>query len=271
MRLKYPLGALISLPLLPILYIQGAKVKATIPKLPEATGTEGMASSSTSDKKPFQLLTLGESTIAGVGVETHALGFTGTLAQSLAEMLQTDVRWKVYAKSGYTAKDVQQKFLPQISEETVDLVVIGLGANDAFALHHPQRWRKDVRNLILQIQEMYPTAPIFFCNMPPIKDFPAFTPQMKFVIGNLVEILGEELKILVEEMPHVYYEGSVISILEWGRKLEIQDPLAAFFSDGVHPSTFAYQVWARETAKQILDSKALNPSSLKNDVAPNTP
>ncbi|MEL6135759.1 MAG: SGNH/GDSL hydrolase family protein, partial [Bacteroidota bacterium] len=169
---------------------------------------EGLAQGGEAGGPPFQLLTLGESTIAGVGVETHARGFTGTLAQALADHMGRDVKWHVYAKSGYTAQDVREKKLPVISEQHVDLIVIGLGANDAFALHHPKRWRRDVQKLIIDIRQKFPSAYIVFCNMPPIKDFPAFTPQMKFVIGNLVEILGAELMDLVKDMDQVYYEGS---------------------------------------------------------------
>jgi hypothetical protein len=42
--------------------------------------------------------------MAGVGVSNHKEGFAGSLANELATELQTNIDWKVCAKSGYTAK-----------------------------------------------------------------------------------------------------------------------------------------------------------------------
>ena len=54
--------------------------------------------------------------MAGVGVKMHQEGFSGTLAQALAAGLTTNISWKVYAKSGYTAKTVTTSLVSQIAE-----------------------------------------------------------------------------------------------------------------------------------------------------------
>ncbi len=51
--------------------------------------------------------------------------------------------------------------------------------------------------------------------MPPIKEFPAFTPLIKFIVGNLVEILGDELKQLVATDQYLYYNAEVITVKGW--------------------------------------------------------
>ncbi|MBV6644814.1 MAG: hypothetical protein KI790_05170 [Cyclobacteriaceae bacterium] len=141
-NLKYLVGSALSLPLLPIMYYQGKKIRAGVPSLPEASGPTGICHcAGKRSGRDISLLTIGESTIAGVGVTTHEVGFTGTLATELSNALTTDVRWRVYARSGYTAKKVREKIVPQIVEDTADLIVIGLGANDAFKLNRPSRWR----------------------------------------------------------------------------------------------------------------------------------
>ena len=91
MNIKYTLGAIISVPLLPFLYFQGKKLRKTIPQLPEATGIEGICKASSNEM--FQLITIGESTIAGVGATTHETAFTGTLAKELAEKLGKNISW----------------------------------------------------------------------------------------------------------------------------------------------------------------------------------
>jgi len=145
---RYYLGALISIPLLPVLYYQGIQIRKKIPKLPEAIGTQGECSQQTNEEKPLQLISLGESTIAGVGVQTHAEGFTGTFASELSKQLNRNIQWTVHAKSGYTAKQVQQLLVPEIQEKNPDLILVGLGGNDAFTLNHPKRWRKHLKQLI---------------------------------------------------------------------------------------------------------------------------
>ena len=92
-NLKYFFGAIITIPLLPIMYFQGKKIRSSVPTLPEATGTEGKAEKN--PNRTLKLITIGESTIAGVGVDTHEEGFTGTIAKELSQKLDTDIEWKV--------------------------------------------------------------------------------------------------------------------------------------------------------------------------------
>lgn len=251
MNLRYTLGSLISIPLLPALYFQGKKVMSTIPKLPEATGTTGIAQYTKETNRTLRLLTIGESTIAGVGVKTHEEGFSGSLAKELSCLLECNMNWTVYARSGFTAKDVLTKLLPTIKEKEFDLIVIGLGGNDAFGLHRPSYWKKYIQKVIDTLRTQYPTTPIVFCNMPPIKEFPAFTPVMKFILGNLVEIFGKELDKLIQNYPNVYYHHTIIRMQEWAQRFDIKAEASSFFSDGVHPSLLTYQTWAKDLALKI--------------------
>lgn len=253
MRIKYLLGVLISIPLLPFMFWQGMQIRKRVPRLPEAQGPEGKTQPDNGDE--FTLITLGESTIAGVGVENHASGFTGTLANALGHQMNRQIHWKVYAKSGFTAKKVQQVLVPRIKEQNPDLIVIGLGGNDAFKLNTPWTWKKDIHQLIQALQEKFDSTPIVFVNMPPIKDFPAFPPLIKFTIGNLVEILGVELTSVVSTFSKVYYSSKIIKLEEWLNKDTSKRHPGDFFSDGVHPSLLTYQIWASEIAKFIEDEK----------------
>jgi lysophospholipase L1-like esterase len=255
MNIKYTLGAIVSVPLLPLLYFQGKKIKKTIPQLPEATGAEGICE--VYSNQTFQLITVGESTIAGVGASTHENGFTGTLAKTISEQLATTTSWKVYAKSGYTAKRVKEEIIQNINEKSIDLIVIGLGGNDSFKLHTPKQWNKDIRELIQNIKIKYPETTIFFINMPPIKEFPAFTSTIKFVMGNLVLHFGKELEKVVNDFEHVHYYSKTIIFNDYIESINLDLTTADFFSDGVHPSELAYQIWAKDVANYIMEKKIL--------------
>lgn len=257
MNLKYLFGAIISIPLLPIMYFQGRQIRARVPKLPEATGTEGYSKYDEDNHKTLELITIGESTIAGVGVQNHEEGFTGTLSKRISSLFKTNVHWKVHAKSGYTAREVNNLIIPKIIEKKADIVVVGLGGNDAFTLNRPLKWKADIISLIQSIRQKFPEALIIFCNMPPIKEFPAFTSLIKFTVGNLVEILGDELGKAIQNAENVYYFSEKITLDGWITKFELEDTNDDFFSDGVHPSKLTYQTWATDVANNINESKKI--------------
>jgi lysophospholipase L1-like esterase len=193
-----------------------------------------------------------------VGVSTHDEGFAGRLSELLSIHSDASVEWKVYAKSGYTAKNLKDIIIPSIDERTVDLIVIGLGGNDAFTLNTPWAWKKTIRELILDLRAKFENVPIVFMNMPPIKEFPAFTWLMKNSIGNLVEIFGNELAEAVKEFDHVYFHSRRISFHDWETRFQLTEEGAQFFSDGVHPSKLTYQTWAKDISMFIIENKVLH-------------
>lgn len=243
-RLQYFLGALCTIPIAPLLYYQGKQIKKTIPDLPEATGMQGEVFLPNTNK--FQLILLGESTMAGVGVTTNEEGFAGNLAKELANQLHQTVNWSVYAKSGYNAKKVETELLPKIQETWADLIVIGLGANDTFELNTPFTWRKHIISLIKSIRSRFPHTPIAFTNMPPVKEFAAFPKTLQLTLGNLAILLQKELTILVDETPNLYFDNRKLALEKWILNNDPTASLADLFSDGVHPSKRSYALWAKE-------------------------
>lgn len=239
------------------MYYQGKRIKENVPHLPEANGPTGMVKADSTTEKTLRLLAIGESTIAGVGVKEHQEGFTGTLANELSSLFQTNVSWKVYARSGYTAELALKKLMAKITEDKADLIVIGLGANDAFTLNSPKKWRKDISNIIEHLKGKYPDASIAFCNMPPIKEFPAFPFLIKLVIGNLIELLGGELKKIVAGYDNIFYADEVITLKTWMKRYQIAGEESEFFSDGVHPSKLTYQTWAKDFADKISNEEEI--------------
>ena len=258
MNLKYILGSLISLPLLPLLYFQGRKIRKKVPRLPEAKEPKGFVNGDF--KKTLEIVCIGESTFAGVGVEYHKNGFTGSLANTLSTKLKSTINWRVYAKSGYTVKQVCEKIIPTIEETAIDIIVIGMGGNDAFTLNSPKKWISDIDDLVNSIQSKFPNTPIYFANMPPIKEFPAFTKSIKFVIGNLVEILGKELKKFTDNKSNVYYNNEIVTLKKWSKRHSLPtDNSKLYFSDGVHPSKLTYHVWGEEMG-DFIKTKIKSPN-----------
>jgi lysophospholipase L1-like esterase len=256
LSLRYYLGIVLAIPLLPILYFQAKKIRKEVPNLPEARDPKGYIK--TASEKTLKILAIGESTIAGVGIDFHKNGFIGALAHEIAATKNISILWRVYAKSGYTAKMVRKRIVPNIEESNADIIVIGLGGNDAFKLNSPDLWMFQINLLIKKLKRKYPKTPIYFTNMPPIKEFPAFTKTMKFIIGNLVAIFGARLHSSVHKKRNVFYNNEIVTLQSWQEKYNLKGDAAIFFSDGVHPSKIAYQTWGKDMAQFIMNTKTFN-------------
>ncbi len=248
MKLKYYLGATVSIPLLPMLYWQSQKIKRTMPQLPEATGIEGVAMYA-ANAASFTLVAIGESTIAGVGVATNEVGLVGTLAKELAQKTKKNIHWYIVAKSGYTAQKVSDELVPKLKDlPAPDLLVVGLGGNNAFELTSPRKWGKQMDSLLQKLTTQFVNTPIGLLNMPPVKEFPAFTRLMKFTVGNLIELLGEELQKVAARYENAYYNGAIVTLAGFQEKFKVSGERSLFFSDGVHPSELTYQLFAKDFA-----------------------
>ncbi|WP_299671897.1 SGNH/GDSL hydrolase family protein [uncultured Polaribacter sp.] len=253
MSWRYLFGSIISVPLLPILFFQGKRIIKETPRLAEAIQPQGFIQ--TTSNKTLKIISIGESTIAGVGVDIHENGFTGALAKEFSTKKNISVLWKVYAKSGYTAKQINKRLVPKIEESNADMIVIGLGGNDAFKLNSPTLFMINVSALIKNLHKKFPRTPIYFTNMPPIKEFPAFTSVIKFVVGNLVEIFGAKLYKKVRKRKRVFYNREIITLAKWSKKYNIENDPAIYFSDGVHPSKVSYDLWGKEMAQFIMKKR----------------
>jgi lysophospholipase L1-like esterase len=250
--IKYFGGVLLALPFLPYLSAQGRKIRAAVPVLPEANGASGTAGEN--GAHPFHMLTIGESAMAGVGMDLHENAFTGELARVLARELGTAVTWQVHARRGLTARRVLEEIVPGIPRKNADLVVIQLGVNDAFGLHSPLRWKRDVRALVEALREKTGPAPIAFVNMPPVGEFPAFPRSIRFILGRLLHLLCDELANLAEQDDSIYYNRQRLTLDGWISRLAVDVGPEELFSDGVHPSALTYRMWARDFASYLLQA-----------------
>lgn len=249
--IRYTLLLLAALPCLPFLFWEGKRIRKSIPKLIEPADNKGVTGNFS---QSIHVLVLGESTMAGVGVSSHREGFTGHLAASLSSRLQRKINWQVVAKSGTTAATAADLLTSLPAGPSPDLIVVGLGGNDTFRFRSPWAWRRDLERLIGRLHGQFPGKPILFANMPPTSSFPAFSPLVKFLLGNLTELLRQELEDLAKGYTDVHFDNSKITLKQW---VTAERPVGALFSDGVHPSGLTYQLWANELGTFVLENGIL--------------
>jgi lysophospholipase L1-like esterase len=246
-QILYILGCIILLPLFPFLIFMGKKVRKSVPELPEAS--ENITGSISGNGSEFKLLTMGESTIAGVGVTDHKDGITGGIAKTLHNLTKKTVHWQVLACNGYTAERVNLKLVPRIPDYKIDLIVIGLGGNETFQFNSPLTFKKHLILTIENIQKRQPHAKILIANMPPVGEFPAFPWLIQKILGSLIGLHGAVIRDVPQRFENVFYIDEKITFKKWLKRVDSSKAVTDFFSDGIHPSAMTYGLWGKEVGE----------------------
>ena len=105
----------------PLLWFQGMRLKKEVLRLPPP-GDRPYGICIGKDKE-FNILGLGESPMAGVGIVKHAFTLTGLTAARLNKLLGCSVNWKILAESGLSLKNLNELIREQ-SDENADLVLV---------------------------------------------------------------------------------------------------------------------------------------------------
>ena len=223
-------------PLLPFLYVQGKYTRWKVPALPDAGGdTEGVFENGS---KRLRILALGESTVAGVGAESHEVALTGRLAKNLGTSLGCTVEWHAVGRRGIKIHEALVELVPQIPQLRYDVVFLALGGNDVFGLSHPKKWRSGLTQMIKTLQSCVDYSEIFVANVPMVRDFLAMPDPLRYILSRLAKSHHFNSSDLIKDLEGVYYFTEVDRV----------EP--EFFSDGIHPSAFGYDSWS----KAMIDS-----------------
>ena len=91
---------------LPLLWFQGMRLKREVPRF-TTPGDHPYGICKGKDGE-FNILGLGESSMAGVGIAKHTLTLTGLTAGRLNKLLGCSVNWKILAQNGFTLKKLNK-------------------------------------------------------------------------------------------------------------------------------------------------------------------
>ena len=231
----YILSGITLLPFAPFLYLQGQYTRRKVGRLPDAEG-ETIGKTGNQDETA-KLLSIGESTVAGVGARTHETALTGQFAKHLSRKIGKSVEWFAVGRSGITAGETIRELVPKIPDEQFDYIMVGLGGNDVLKLSSPRKWRRDMTKLLGILQKRNPNAKIFITNAPAVRLSPVLPQPIKFLLGHLSALHDRNTKQFTGEMENVFYFHQPTEVVE------------DFFADGLHPSEKGYDVWS----EAILD------------------
>ncbi|MDQ2068996.1 SGNH/GDSL hydrolase family protein [Natronospira bacteriovora] len=227
------IAALASWLLLPVVLLQGAYLRLTVPRLGEAPGAR---SGRVDGAAPvLRLLVLGESTAAGVGAPDQKQAVARWTAETVAALSGRAVAWRVLGKNGATAHSLRKRLLEPAEEVEADLAVVILGVNDTLRFHGPRRWRRDLTRLLESLRERCGPVPVVLASVPPMNRFPAIPSPTRQVLGLRAARLGEAAAAWASAMEAVAYSPM---------PEDSDAPLESLFGvDGFHPSAEGYRRW----------------------------
>jgi lysophospholipase L1-like esterase len=233
----------------PILLVQGRRVRATTPRLPEAggpaAGTARPRTGGPGTGRGLRVAVVGESTAAGVGARSHSAALPGFLPEELAARTGAPVAWTVDARTGYTADRVRRELLPGLAARPrPDAVVVAIGVNDLLAARPLARFERDVADLVRGVRAAAGAeVPIVLSGMAPLHRFPALPQPMRAILGWRARAMDARLLRVAARLPCVRHRTFALPA----------DTDAFFGADGFHPGPDGYRRWAAEIAPDVAE------------------
>lgn len=215
---------------LPAAVVQGRRLRQTIPVLPEATGPRaGVLGTGPA----LRLALIGDSTIAGVGLERMDESVSVQLAHRLAA--DRTVHWAAAARSGATAAVLAMDLVPLLPADSADVIIVSVGVNDVLRGSSHRVFRTHVATLVEAVRDRVGPAPVILSGMPPLGVFPLLPRAARTVAGIRGRTLDDALACVAVDLDGVVHLPLSFETVE-----------AQFADDGFHPGPLAHQGWAEQ-------------------------
>lgn len=228
---------LASIALLPLLVLQGQRVKRNTLRLAEP---EGARQGCIGQGRPLSILIVGDSAAAGVGVEQQDQALLGQLLACLQDHYQ--VTYQLHAKTGRTTAQLIRA-VQALSIQKVDVVITSVGVNDVTRLMPVSLWMQQQKRLYAVIQNKFNPQLILAASVPPMHLFPALPQPMAWLLGEYAKQMNQQLQAYVHSQSQMLY-------LDYDLE-QYQAMNLTMAKDGFHPSQEIYAFWARAMAEKI--------------------
>lgn len=225
-----------KLVLSPVLVAQALRLRARLPRLPEADGDRH---GSVGEGPLLRLLIAGDSSAAGVGVVNQKEALAGQLVRRLAKECRARVEWKLVAASGLTSAQtlhrLQREDLPPF-----DLAVVVTGVNDVIEQvpsHHAVSAREALANWLRNAIGVHH---VVFAPLPPVHEFPSLPQPLRWVAGSDARRHDRALERWAAT------RGDVSRVA-----IDLSLNRGVMAADGFHPGEPAYRQCASAIARHI--------------------
>jgi lysophospholipase L1-like esterase len=180
---------------------------------------------------PLHLVVLGDSAAAGHGLPDADAGLARQVGRRLNARTGRPVRLTSEAVDGATTEDVLVTQVPALPREA-DVVVVGVGVNDAVRGRRPAVVEAVTRRLLTAVREAAPRAAVVLLTCPDLASAPGLPRILRPALGGSCRRVAAAQRAAAA--------GSGVAIAGADGHL----PAAAFGPDGFHPGTRGVAVLA---------------------------
>ena len=183
---------------------------------------------------PLRLAAVGDSLIAGSGVQAQEQTLVPRIARIVAAGTGRDVEWVTHAKLGATMRRVRYRFLPEVAD--ADVLFVCAGSNDLMARRSLDEWTDDLAAVLDDAAQR--GRHIVACSAGQLYRSPALMPALRSVLREWTDAQTEASAVVCAERGIPFVD------------VALDDGFWA--DDGFHPSAAGYEMAAGMVARVVL-------------------
>jgi len=215
----------------PVAFLQALRVLLATPRLAPPEGEAGRFGEDTPNA--LRIVGVGDSIIAGTGVQQLRDSLTASYARLLHARTQRPVEWQACGRNGATSTSVLRELVP--TAPAGDLYVISVGVNDVTRRVAPGAFGRNVAGIHERLRQQAPSSAFLFAGVPPLERFPALPAPLNSLLGAQARELQQAAAETLAGRPRTYCYFFPTTV-----------PPGDFARDGFHPAESAVLAWAGE-------------------------
>ncbi len=223
----------------PIYIWQGIGVRMRTQRLTPANGPISGTFDGTGPA--INLLMLGDSSAAGVGVDRTEDSLGPQLARHLHEHTGREVNWRMAGFSSAVSKEIRDLVIPNLERGGWTHIVLSIGTNDCKNFHTVPAFKRNFGGMLYALKAKWPEARVVWS---PVVEFTS-VPAIPTALGKILEIRAQAFNRLGKRL---CAERSAIC----ATRLPIRDPQTGFCHDGFHASAAGFNYWAQHLVGYTL-------------------
>lgn len=238
--MDHRLNGFVSWLLSPIALYLGLKVRSQTPRLLPPAGPKTGQIGKTG-KVTYNILIIGDSSAAGVGVDDVNETIGPQLAQILHRKTGVAVSWRIAGANSAISEEVRAHVVPNLQRDSYTHIVLCVATNDMKNFLTDRRFKQGFGGLLYALHAKWPNTPIIWTPMLDMTTVPGLPPLLGRILQMRADIINRRGRQLCRE------RHAIIA-----PQLDSTDP-SGFSIDGFHASAAGYHYWAGVLAQTILD------------------
>ena len=203
---------------------------------------EGVVEGSVEGKAPFiNLLVVGDSSAASVGIANRADGLATQLARKLNEKTGRAVQYTSSGHHAAVSEEIRDYVVPNLKPQNYSHIVIALSTNDIKNFHTVKRWEKGFGGLLYALHARFPRAQIWWMRPLDFRFVPRLAQPLMTILNMRAQLFSKAGRELCEERG-VYSTPPLKDITP-------ED----FCSDGFHAGEKGFQKWAEQLSCYMVE------------------